>query len=50
MNCARFWAPLKQKSTYEEFRKCLKLKVPRDRSELPTRGFSDQIFKNSKIK
>jgi hypothetical protein len=23
--------------------------VPRDRIELPTRGFSDQIFENSKI-
>ena len=23
--------------------------VPRDKIELPTRGFSDQIFKNSKI-
>jgi hypothetical protein len=25
------------------------LVVPRDRIELPTRGFSDQIFENSKI-
>jgi len=25
------------------------LLVPRDRIELPTRGFSDQIFENSKI-
>jgi len=23
--------------------------VPRDRIELPTRGFSDQIFENSKM-
>jgi hypothetical protein len=26
----------------------LDLMVPRDRIELPTRGFSDQIFENSK--
>jgi hypothetical protein len=27
----------------------LDILVPRDRIELPTRGFSDQIFENSKI-
>jgi len=39
-NCARFCAYSNKKSTYEKFRKCLKLLVPRDRIELPTRGFS----------
>jgi len=27
----------------------LKKLVPRDRIELPTRGFSDQLFENSKM-
>jgi hypothetical protein len=40
MNCARFCAHSNKKSNYAKFRKCLKLLVPRDRIELPTRGFS----------
>jgi hypothetical protein len=40
---------LKEKRIYGYFRKPLILLVPRDRIELPTRGFSDQIFENSKM-
>ena len=50
MNCARFWTLLDKKSTYEYFVSASEyFMVPRDRIELPTRGFSDQICENSKM-
>ncbi|MGD9227650.1 MAG: hypothetical protein PVF26_14190, partial [Desulfobacterales bacterium] len=41
--------PLKKEKAPEKYLRRFSILVPRDRIELPTRGFSDQILENSNI-
>jgi hypothetical protein len=43
------FVPIETKKHPRNIRKCLEFLVPRDRIELPTRGFSVPVFINSKI-
>jgi len=43
------FVPIQIKKASAKISQMLVFLVPRDRIELPTRGFSDQILENSKI-